>query len=470
MHEISPQPRAKVGLLSVGHHYYWNQFPRLKGMGERMGAKLKELIGQHADIVASELVDTPEKSHAAGEQFRRENVDIVVVFPFGYTPSANVIPAVRNLTIPIRLLNAHEDWTYDYASADTTDYLHHEGVCCIPEFSGALVSIDKSFRVRTGAFEDARFEKELSADFQGVAAARFFRAMNVGLVGHVYPGMTDMPIDEHRFIRATGRMLVRPEVEEFRNAFDRVTDAQIKDMCAQFRELYEVDHTVTDAHMQFSAQVAVAYDEIIAKRHNISAFGYYWWGEDELITQLRAESNLAVSRLAAMGRPGVTEGDAKTAMAMKILDLLGGGGMFVEFFAIDFKDNFLLMGHDGPTNISLANGKPRLTHLDTQHGKSGHGLGIDFDMQEGPVTLLNLTQFAAGETFKLIYSVGEIISGDILAIGNPNARVKIEKPLHKFMDDWCQQGPSHHIALGIGDHTASLETFAEAMNFEAIRI
>jgi len=462
--------RAKVGLLPVGHHYYWEQYPRLKGMGEQMGRKLNDLIGQHADIVSPDLVDTPEKSRQAGELFRNEDVDIILVFPFGYTPSANVVPAVRDANVPIRLLNAHEDWTYDYASADTTDYLHHEGVCCIPEFAGALVATGKPFRVLTGAFEDERFQNEIADDCRGVAAARFFSNMNVGLIGQVYPGMTDMPTDEHRFIRSTGRMLARPEVEEFRNAYDRVTDEQLEDMYAQFRDLYEVDDTVTNEHMRFSAQVAVVYDEIVATRHDISAFGYYWWGEDELVTQLRAESNLAVSRLAAMGRPGVTEGDVKSAMAMKILDLLGGGGMFVEFFAIDFKDEFLLLGHDGPTNITLAEGKPRLTHLDQQHGKSGHGLGIDFDMKEGPVTLLNLTQFDAGDRFKLIYSVGEIISGDILSIGNPNARVRIEKPLHQFMDEWCQQGPSHHIALGVGDHTAALETFAEAMQFKTVRI
>ncbi|HCK09884.1 hypothetical protein MK139_03360 [bacterium] len=462
--------RAKVGLLSVGHHYYWNQYPRLKAMGEQMGHKLYDLISPYADLIPSELVDTPEKSRQAGERFQNEGVDIILVFPFGYTPSANVLPAVQNATVPIRLLNAHEDWTYDYANADTTEYLHHEGICCIPEFAGALVSIGKPFRVLTGAFEDNRFRKELHDDFRGVSAARHFSEITVGLVGQVYPGMTDMPIDEHRFIRATGRMLVRPEVEEFRNAYDQITETQIEDMYEQFRDLYEVDDTVTNDQMRFSAQVAVVYDEIIAKRHDISAFGYYWWGEDELITQLRAESNLAVSRLAAMGRPGVTEGDVKSAMAMKILDLLGGGGMFVEFFAIDFKNEFLLLGHDGPTNISLSEGKPRLTHLETQHGKSGHGLGIDFDMKEGPVTLLNLTQFDAGDTFKLIYAVGEIISGDILSIGNPNARVRIEKPLHQFMDDWCQQGPSHHIAMGIGDHSAALETFAESMQFRSVRV
>ena len=145
-----------------------------------------------------------------------------------------------------------------------------------------------------------------------------------------------MPIDEHRLLRATGKLLVRPEVEEIEEAYHRVTSEQLEDMYRQFREMYDVDETVTNEYMKTSAQIAIAYDEIIHKKHDIYAFGYYWWGEKPLITQLRSQSGLAVSRLAALGRPGVTEGDVKTAMAMKILDLLGGGGMFVEFFSMDF--------------------------------------------------------------------------------------------------------------------------------------
>jgi len=467
---MEPKALARIGLLPTGHGYYWDQFPRLKKMGLKMYDQLYRILEKNAQIVGSELSDSPEKARQAGELFRREDVDMIVVFPLGYTASMHMLPAVKDLDVPIRLLNAHEDHTYDFATADTTTYLHHEGVCCIPEFSGALVSTGKKFKVRTGPFDDLRLQRELESDFNGVASARFFRNMNVGLIGQVYTGMSDMPIDEHRLVRATGKMLRRPEVEEIENAFERATESQLTDMLAQFREMYDVDETVTDDHMRFSAQVAVAYDQIISKKYDISAFGYYWWGEQELVTQLRAQSGLAVSRLAAIGRPGVTEGDVKSAMAMKILDLLGGGGMFVEFFAMDFDENFILMGHDGPSNISVAKGRPRLKHLDIHHGKSGHGLGIDFDMQEGPVTLLNLTQFGAGESFKLIYSVGEVIPGPILNIGNPNARVRVSRPLHTFIDAWCQQGPSHHIALGIGDHSEALETFAEAMRFMIVRV
>ena len=466
---MKPNVRARIGLLPTGHHYYWDQYPRLKQMGLRMYDGLCKLLEPMADIVAPELVDTPEKSRAAGLLFAREKVDMVLVFPFGYTPSMDMLPAFQSLSIPVRILNAHEDRAYDYATADTTDYLHHEAVCCIPELAGALVSQGRRFRVRTGSFDDPCLHHELMSDFTGAAAAREFLNLNVGLIGHVYPGMTDMPIDESRLLRTTGRMLVRPEVEEFENAFQMVTDDQEEEMLTQFETTFELDSSVTRDHMRFSARVAVAFDTVI-QRHDISAFGYYWWGERELMTQLRAQSGLAVSRLAAMGRPGVTEGDVKTAMAMKILDLMGGGGMFVEFFAMDFDENSILMGHDGPANINVAEGRPRLKHLDTHHGKSGHGLGIDFDMQEGQVTLLNLSQHDSGDTFKLIYSIGEIIPGSILNIGNPNARVRVELPLREFIDNWCQQGPSHHIALGIGDHSEALETFAETLDFPTVRM
>jgi len=462
-------PRPRIGLLPTGHFYYWDQFPRLKAMGEAMYAGLRARLEEIGDVVAPELVDTAEKAREAGEFFRQRDVDLLLIFPFGYTPGMCVAPAVKDLAAPIRILNAHEDTHYDYETADTTQHLHHEGVCCVPEFGGALLALGKRFRVRTGAFGDPRLWAEVRADCLGAAAARAFRSMDFGVIGATYTHMTDMPVDERRLLRATGRLLVRPEVEEIEEAFGRVTPAQREDMCRQFREMYAVDETVTDEHLSESAEIAVAFDEVI-RRHDISAFGYYWWGEKERITALRSQSALAVSRLAALGRPGVTEGDVKTAMAMKVLDLLGGGGMFVEFFAMDFDDGSLLVGHDGPSNISMAQGRPTLQHLDVHHGKSGRGLGIDFAIPEGPVTLLNLSEFDAGATFRLLYAPAEVVPGTVLKIGNPNCRVRPPLPIPEFMDAWCRQGPSHHMALGLGDHGEELEAFAEAMGFECARV
>ena len=219
--------RPRIGLLPTGHSYYWPQFPGLKEMGLRMYGKFLEMLKRYADVVSPDLVDTTEKAEQAGSLFKNGNIDMVLIFPLGYTTSMNVVPAVKGLDVPIRLLNAHEDRSYDYQKADTAVYLHHEGVCCVPEYSGALVSIGKTFRVRTGFFGDPRLEAELRADFTGAAAARFFKNMNIGLIGEVYTHMSDMPIDEHRLLRSTGRMLKRPEVEEIENAYQRVTEEKL---------------------------------------------------------------------------------------------------------------------------------------------------------------------------------------------------------------------------------------------------
>jgi L-arabinose isomerase len=462
-------PRPRIGLLPTGHSFYWDQFPNLKEKGQKMYAELRGRLEVFGELVSPELVDTHEKAIAAASFFRSNQIDILVVFPFGYTTGMCVVPVAKSVSVPIRLLNGHEDSTYDYTSADTSIYLHHEGVCCIPEYAGTLIDLGKPFKVVTGHFGDARLWNELRSDCIGAAAARVFRSLNFGVIGKTYDNMTDMPMDEHRLLRATGKLLKRPEVEEIKNAYDRVTTHQLEDTFRQFREMYDIDETVTNEHMRFSAQTAVAFDQVITK-HDISAFGYYWWGEEDFITQLRAQSALAVSRLSALGRPGVTEGDVKTAMALKIMDLLGAGGMFVEFFSMDFEHNFFLMGHDGPSNINVAAGRAKLQHLAVHHGKTGHGLGIDFRIPEGPVTLLNLSQFGAGETFKLIYTIADAIPGAILNIGNPNCRVRVSLPMHVFMDAWCQQGPSHHIALGIGDRSREIEAFAEAVGFACVRI
>ena len=172
-----------------------------------------------------------------------------------------------------------------------------------------------------------------------------------------------------------------------------------------------------------------------------------------------------------MGRMGVTEGDVKTAMAMKAMDLMGAGGMFVEFNAIDYAGDFFLVSHDGPVNFNVAEGRARLQHLDIHHGKSGTGLGVDFDIKKGPVTILNLTQSDYScDTFKLIYTTGEVIDGDILSVGNPNCRLRISKPIHEFVEEWCMQGPIHHSSLGLGDISREIETFAESMGFACVRV
>ena len=69
------------------------------------------------------------------------------------------------------------------------------------------------------------------------------------------------------------------------------------------------------------------------------------------------------SLLTARGIPASGEGDLKTCMAMLIMDRLGAGGSYTEFYAMDFDEDFILMGHDGPGHIAISDGKPVLRGL-----------------------------------------------------------------------------------------------------------
>lgn len=466
---LQTKVQPNIGLLPTGHKIYWSQFPELKAKGEKMFEKLVSNLSNIGNVISADLVDSVDKAEEAAKLFREKEIDVLLIFPFGYTTGMMIVPVVKDINVPIRLINAHEDSSYDLKNSDTTIYLHHEGPCCIPEYAGTLVALNKKFKVISGCFEQEELWTEIRRDCLGMAAARVFKTLNFGVIGNTYTNMTDMPTDEHRVLAATGKLIKRPEIEEIEEAYKRVTEGQLKEMYAQLRELYEFDESVTEEHLRESAKIAVAYDEVI-KKHNIDGFGYYWWGEKNMVTELRAQSALAVSRLASQGIPGVTEGDVKTAMAMKLLDLLGGGGMFLEFFSCDYDDNCIIVGHDGPSNINVAGDKPKLKHLTVHHGKTGEGIGIDFHVKEGPCTLLNWTQFGTNAPFKLIYSVGEVVPGDILNIGNPNCRVRVKKSINRFFDDWCQQGPEHHIALGIGDFSEEIKAFAEKMNFECVEV
>ncbi|HEV2444464.1 MAG TPA: arabinose isomerase, partial [Candidatus Sulfopaludibacter sp.] len=136
-------------------------------------------------------------------------------------------------------------------------------------------------------------------------------------------------------------------------------------------------------------------------------------------------------------------------LAMLMMDRFGAGGSYTEFYAMDFREGFLLMGHDGPGHLAIGGRKPVLRRLGLYHGKRGEGVSVELSVKHGPVTIVALTQDAEGR-FKMVGAEGESLPGPILKIGNTNSRVRFALPPDAFIDRWCGHGPTHHCALGIG--------------------
>jgi len=211
--------------------------------------------------------------------------------------------------------------------------------------------------------------------------------------------------------------------------------------------------------------VAVGLDRLV-EDFDLHGLAYYYRGVGgNRYEQLGAGLILGCSLLTGRGIPCSGEADLKNCQAMKIIDQLGAGGSYTELYALDFRERFILMGHDGPFHLAIAEGRPILRGLGLYHGKSGFGVSVEASVRTGPVTILGMTQTKDGR-LKMLAAEGECIPGERLRIGNTNSRIRFALEPAPFINAWCREGPTHHCALGVGHVVGKLEKVAALLDLE----
>jgi L-arabinose isomerase len=466
---------ARVGIFGIGLAAYWPQFDGLRERCEGYQRRVEERVAAlGAEVVSAGLVDTAQGARAAGDRFAQLQVDLVLCHAVTYATSSQVLPAVQAAGVPVVLLGLQPARTLDYERTGTAEWLANCAACCVPELAGAFTRARVPYDTVAGTIDDdPRAWDRIEAWVRAAGVARALRRARIGFLGHTYPGMLDMYSD---FTMVHGQLGAHVEVLEMDDLATRTDGVSGDELAAkeeEIRGLFDFAEPASDPiagpiepdELAWSARVAVGLDRLVAD-FELDALTYYYRGLDgNLFERLGGGLIVGNSLLTARGIPTSGEGDLKTNVAQLVLDRLGAGGSYTEYYALDLEEDFVLMGHDGPGHIAISAGRPTLRALKLYHGKRGSGLSVEFKVRYGPVTILGCTQTADG-ALKLVAAEGESIPGATFRIGNTNSRLRFGSPPAEFFEAWCAEGPTHHVALGVGHQIDRVRRVAQLLGVE----
>ncbi|MFM2199178.1 MAG: hypothetical protein RLZZ505_2610, partial [Verrucomicrobiota bacterium] len=304
-------------------------------------------------------------------------------------------------------------------------------------------------------------------DAARVAAVMFHNRL--GVMGHYYSGMLDIYSDLTQQCAHFGGHMEIIEVDELAALRRDVSEVEVSERVSHFMTTFDVQGDCSRFELERAARTSVALDRLAAI-HDLGAMAYYYMGTGNAENEDAISSIiLGNSLLTARGIPVAGEMEIKNAQAMKILDSFGVGGSFTEYYAIDWDDDIVLMGHDGPGHIAIAEGKTKVRPLDVYHGKVGHGLSVEMSVRQGPVTLLSVVQTVNGK-LKFLVAEGESVAGAILEIGNTNSRYRFPIGARQFVNDWNVEGPAHHCAVGVGHVAGKIRKLGQLLGMETVQV
>ncbi len=469
---------ARIGIFGVVHATYYEQFEGLQENLESYHAILCDKVRAcDVTVVDFGIIGSNEEAYETLEKMKGASLDVVFCNMVTYATSSVFAPIMREIGLPVVLVALQPRAALDYTKASTFMQLENDNICSVPEFTGVAIRMGKPVSdVIIGTLENDREADAALAEWCNIA--RVLHALHgarIGLMGHVLESMYDMHADPTAVSAAFGLHVPLLEIDDVVKLYKTVTDEEVaakeKLILAEFETpdpgSDPVTKKLTPEDLAQAARSACALDKFVEK-YRLSGLAYYYEGDADSIGRKVASSFIVGnSILNAEGFPMCGEFDLKTCIAMLIMDRLDIGGSFAEFHPFDFSEDFILVGHDGPHHLRIADGKPVLRSLSKYHGKPGQGASVEFKIKEGPITMLGITQNASGG-FKFVIGEGISKKGPIPPTGNTNTRAFFAPTTKEFVKKWVMEGPTHHYALGVGHHADTIKKIADVLGIESV--
>ena len=470
--------KARIGVFGVGFYKYWPQFDGLlNDLMKKQEVFIQKLHKLDVDVIDFGMIDNVTSAYELVPKLKAANLDLIFCDMLTYATSNIFGIVIKSMEVPIVLVALQPDKAMDYTKASTYMQLYNDDICSLPEFTGVAVRMGKRVpdTIVGTLHDDPDADREIEIYCRIARVLHDLKTARIGHIGHPIESMLDMHSDATMLTAHFSAHIVQCEEHEIVTQYKNVTPTEIEREKKLILDFFDTPDPVSDpiseklkdSDLEVAARVSVALQKFVHAK-NLDGLAYYYEGEaDSLTSQVMANLIVGNSLLTGSGFPMCGESDLKTCIAMFIMDRLSIGGSFAEFHPVDFKENFILVGHDGPHNIAIAEGKPVLRSLKKYHGKPGFGAGVEFKIKEGPITMLSINSTFEGK-FKFVIAEGTSVEGPIPPTGNTNTRGFFKPDVRTFLKKWIKEGPTHHFALGIGHHAESIRKIAEYLNIEAV--
>lgn len=471
---------ARVGVISMGHYVYWPQFDGLLDeMNKKTAVFVKKLEGNSVEVIDFGMVDSSQRAYEVLPKIKAADLDLLFVDKVTYATSCTFAPLLNQVGVPMVMVALQPLAAMDYSKASTFIQLCNDDICSIPEFASVAQRMGAQMPqfVFGMLHNDPKADAEIAEWCQIAKVLHDLRRARIGHMGHVLESMYDMQTDVVALTRTFGLHAVQCEPDEVLKYYENPDRAAVDAMKKRILEFFDTPTPVSDPitekltpeHLEIAASATVALEKFIEEKKLDGLAYYYEASPGSKMRELVTNFIVGNSMLTAAGFPMCGEFDIKNCICMMIFDRLEIGGSFAEFHPMDFQHDTILVGHDGPHHLNIANRKPALRSLKKYHGKPGSGAGVEFNIKTGPITMLSMSPKADGQ-FKWVLAEGESLDYPVPPTGNTNTHGKFLPDLRTFLRNWMSEGPTHHFALGIGHKADTIEKLAKVLNIECVRV
>jgi len=461
-------PEVKIGFIPANRGFFSAELAaKVRGM---MIDAFNDLGIKYAvpdeSLTRGGLVENKEEAEKTAELFRKENVNGIIIFACNFGDEVAAIQTVdfADLGVPVFLGGADELNKLDPANER------------IDSFCG-VISISKALHRRSIPYSRPRKpiclpnDKGFREDLERFAlTCRVVSGMleaRIGAFGTRPVAFETCEVNPGHLRSHFGIEIIQLDLYEvIAIAKKYENDPRVKDGIAEAKS--KMKSIVSDETLNKEMQLLLTIEDFV-RENDIDAMGVQCWNAIQELWGISPCMAMSIAN-EKLGVPCACEVDIHGAVTMHMLRLTNGQPPFLGDWnnIVSSVPNTLNFWHCGVFPSKFAKSEVRIDRqsvLAPIYGDDNTGGTLEFELQEGAVTLSRLTETDYG-TFKLLIEHGNIIDAPESARGSYGF---IQVPdIFRLYNALLDHQFIHHGVATYGNHGLILKESCRYLNIEPV--